>query len=790
MTFNKRITATFFSAILLSCMSPEGKAQKSGTETLSSMNRIFVHTDKDEYLAGELIWFKTYLVDASSNKPVDRNNIIYIELLNSKGKPALQGKISALKEKSNGSFYLPADLSTGQYLLVAYTTEMKNAGPQTYFRKKIDVINTLKALPAAAVSGASPVFIGFYPEGGSIIAGQQTKFGFYVMNPSSGKGLDASGVIINQKKDTVVNLKTLAYGMGQVRFTPLPQDKYTAIIKVGDSTFRSDISLPAPAEYQLAVEHADGNRLRVTALYKAANSAAGQSKMRLIMHAAQKTKAGVDLTLSNGTPFEYFVDKSKLGSGVTYFTLFNNADQPVCERLMFIQPAAPLARVNIDLNEKGVGKREEIHIGLQLNQGSTTDTMNGSLAIVPLNVRNTEKTSSIYEYLLLGADVPGNIEAPDFYFTPKAQTDPAYIDNLMLVSGWRKFSGYSPRPRSMSEYHGHLITARIVDTWNNQPKAKVSCTLTTPSYPFGFYTALSDTNGIVRFEVQNYTGPGSITIKALSNMTTNPYKVEVLSPFDDRLATDSFQQTFTASVFDSTTLTQRNLAMQTLNTYRHSELNVFTPPAQADSFAFYGKAEYSYELDKYTRFSTMEEILREYVTPIGVTAKGSGLTMSIYNERDRVFYNEFMLVLLDGVPLSNPNMIFNYDPYKVKKIDIVPRRYLYGANQYFGIASFETFKGQFDATELDPSSVLVDYEGLQLKREFYTPVYTGSEKGDSRIPDLRTTLLWIPDIDLTGNETKKIKGFTSDLTGSYQVIFCGITASGVPVQQVSSFEVK
>lgn len=793
MSFCKKIGLSALISAALLCSSIEGKTQQSSTIAWTNDQRIFIHTDKNDYLAGELLWFKTYLVEASTNKPLNQNSIAYVELLNNKGKPVLQAKIATDKSRRDGCFYLPADIGTGSYTLVAYTNEMKETGPKIYFRKKINVVNTFKPLPAALTQKASPVFTGFYPEGGSVVPGIPAKFGFYVMNASAGKGLEATGVIINQKNDTVARFSTLKFGMGQFRFTPLDNEKYTAVINVrGDSAIRTPLFLSSINNYSLAVEN-NGDKIKVTVLYKSANQDKRSEKVKLLIHAREVTKTATELELINGRAGEFQIERGKLGTGVVYFTLFNTMGQPVCERLLFIPPAPSSAKINVAVNKPTLDKRESLSIDLNLSGVPVNDSLNGSLAIIPAAPGKNAKLSSIYEYFLLGADLPGEMEDPGFYFTEEARSNPEYFDNLMLVNGWRRFSAdlsSANMIKPMLEYHGHVIAARVSDTWTNSPRAGVYCTLTVPSSPFGFYTGVSDSSGIVRFNVLNYLGPGSIVLKANSTIKPNPYKIEGISPFDERLSGDSSVQFIRVPIADSVSLANRSLAMQTINTYQHDEMNRFAVPVLSDTFPFFGKPEYSYDLDKYTRFSTMEEVLREYVTPITVAMRGSKLMMSIYNEKLRVFYPDFMLVLLDGVPLTDPHQIFNYNPYKVKRIDIVPRRYLYGANQYYGIASFETYTGQFDAVELDPGSVLVDYEGLQLRREFYSPAYTSDDKGDPRVPDLRTTLLWVPNIDLANEQVKTVKGSTSDFTGAFRVIFCGLTASGMPVQNETVFQVK
>ncbi|MCH5718875.1 hypothetical protein [Niabella hibiscisoli] len=313
-----------------------------------------------------------------------------------------------------------------------------------------------------------------------------------------------------------------------------------------------------------------------------------------------------------------------------------------------------------------------------------------------------------------------------------------------------------------------------------------------PSVPYGLYFGTSDSSGIVRFNVNGYYGPGDIFITPIPlSVNTKPnYTIEVTSPFADSLTRGSFTQApLYLKESDSTELLRRSIAMQATHIYNKQQFSQFRSPAITDTLPFYGKPEFRYHLDDYKRFSTMEEVLREYVTPINVLAKGGQLRMSFYDEKYQTVYSDGFLVLLDGVPLFDYNKIFTYNPYKVKKLEVVPRRYIFGSIAFSGIASFETYNSKFDGFELDPNAVAIDYEGLQIQRDFYTPDYS-QHKGNIRIPDYRTTLLWQPAILIQKGRTNTIDCFTSDLPGKYKVLIHGISKEGVPYYGENTFEVK
>ncbi len=125
---------------------------KSAFEKYSSKflhEKVFVHTDKSFYTAGEIVWFKLYTVEASFHKPSGLSKIAYLEIINNDLKPVLQAKISLNEGIGNGSLFIPLWFNSGAYKIRAYTNWMKNFSPDYYFEKDLTIVNTLKKLGPA-----------------------------------------------------------------------------------------------------------------------------------------------------------------------------------------------------------------------------------------------------------------------------------------------------------------------------------------------------------------------------------------------------------------------------------------------------------------------------------------------------------------------------------------------------------------------------------------------------------------------------------------------------------------
>jgi len=104
---------------------------------------IFVHSDREDYIAGEDLWFNLYLIDRQSLKPSSKSKLVYFELLNFENRPVVQKRISMNNGFGPGQIQLPDTLSSGTYTIRAYTNWMKNFLPDNCFSKDIKVFNAL-----------------------------------------------------------------------------------------------------------------------------------------------------------------------------------------------------------------------------------------------------------------------------------------------------------------------------------------------------------------------------------------------------------------------------------------------------------------------------------------------------------------------------------------------------------------------------------------------------------------------------------------------------------------------
>jgi hypothetical protein len=393
--------------------------------------------------------------------------------------------------------------------------------------------------------------------------------------------------------------------------------------------------------------------------------------------------------------------------------------------------------------------------------------------------------------LLLTSDLKGTIESPQSYLDDAGGTaDREPVDNLMLTHGWSRFHWEEiarkedPALRFSPEYGGHILRGKVMNA-AGAASGGVSTYLSTPGKNSPLYVARSNEEGIVQYEMKDFYGPRKIIIQTNTEVDTTQ-RFEIMSPYSETFSAYRFPE-FDLSEGLKNPISRRSLNMQLQNIFFEKNIRIITPAM--DSIPFYGKPDEKYLLDDFTRFPTMEEVMREYVPGVMVRKRKEKFHYIIVDRISNTLFRDNPLVLLDGVPVFDINKIMNYDPRKVRKLDVITRKYFLGNLSFSGIVSYTTYQGNLRDFELDPHAFSTNYEGLQLEREFYSPRYENQQQHESRVSDARDLLYWSPSLKTNRLGKQQLEFYSSDVPGKYVAVVQGITKNGKPGSASFTFQV-
>jgi hypothetical protein len=124
--------------------------------TGSYSENLNVRTDRDIYISGEQIWLKIYKLSGLTGCPDNLSKIVYVELLDTQFNPLNQIKVMVDGTSGSAFLMLSDTLSSGNYLIRAYTKWMLNSTADRDVYKPIFIINPFKKIYNLLSSSIGP----------------------------------------------------------------------------------------------------------------------------------------------------------------------------------------------------------------------------------------------------------------------------------------------------------------------------------------------------------------------------------------------------------------------------------------------------------------------------------------------------------------------------------------------------------------------------------------------------------------------------------------------------------
>lgn len=328
------------------------------------------------------------------------------------------------------------------------------------------------------------------------------------------------------------------------------------------------------------------------------------------------------------------------------------------------------------------------------------------------------------------------------------------------------------------EYEGHIILANKRSSFPKNSKAQPFIAF--PGKDIKFFTGIESENQY-EFITQNTSGFQEIILGDLAEQSTTK-DLELASPFSQQhIFTPTKPLYADSSMIEY--LQMRSVGLQVLYHFLRDSMNIYKEKIDHSNYIPYR----SYLTEDYTRFSTLAEIVTEYIPLVRFRNSSGNRYASVYNQENEAFPLEASLVVLDGIPIADHNVIYNYQASHIKCINLYSGKYILGGQIYNGILSLQTYQHNFPDLNFGENLRLFDYKTASNEREFYMPDYSSNIL--ATIPDFRHTLLWIPSLK-PSSSTEQVPFFTSDIRGEFQVVIEGITTDGQPVYARTTFEVE
>ncbi|MDF9831108.1 TonB-dependent receptor plug domain-containing protein [Parabacteroides sp. PF5-6] len=836
--------------------------------------KVYVHQDRTQYVAGETMWFKAYQSTDATN-PIE-SGVLYVDLSDGLSHRVCESQWKLEEGTAHGSIVLPDTLSSGKYQLRAYTQWMRNYGTEEFFTREIEVVSKLSdlfqvdtdislsghtltailqfreipqgeltyrlrinkvdsdpyplpldekgevlleiELSEEVVLDGTPFFVlespegsqafpislspaiqfTLFPEGGNLVAGIPSKVAFKV-NDRQGRGLSATGVVIDEEGKEIRRFQTQHLGHGTFAFVAEKGKKYTAVLdEVG---IRAELPEAMPVGLAMGVTHRN-DRLRVTLRHNLDVSQTN-TPLYLTVHQNGSTWFNARVDISSAMSV-VDIPHDKLPKGVFVITLYDERYHAFAERLCMIGFPEQLP-LEIKTDRMEYGRREKVTVELGAAESGLLNAGNFSVAVVKAHLDDIRGRDNYYSHFFLSHELRGKIENPYSYFTAPDSVAIPNMDLLLLTQGWRRYSWDQVMEKKYPEIT-HYVEQGLTFSGKvhlENEKQKIEDIEVTAVFR---HDELNDIESFQPAEGGDFTFTNYDFVDTAEVIISAMYKRRALDVSAKELARakpdyynygglpDKEKQQDSANAVLSYEQSQgiderihelgevsvvgKVKKLKSYNRYHvvlHDQAFVHTSyeTKKTQSYAAFGAGGEGY----LGALAILQHVPGVRVVNGVVRVTGTG-AMKVVIEGRVVSGAVDPIYILDGNKSSYEEMKMMH-PALIERVEVLDpaAAMIYDSAPWGGAIVFHTHSWEGMVYSTPTKTLTYKFAGYNQAKEFYSPDYSPGVQ-EYIEPDHRNTLYWQPNVTINADGKAEFSFFTSDDKGEYLIHCEGRSGEG------------
>lgn len=767
----------------------------------SPIEKVYLHTDRENYIAGETAWFKAYLY--SDYLPDTISTVLYTELINESSQIIRRSISPVLVGSSNGHLDLPDTLSSGFYVLQSYTSTMLNQQPDFIFKRRIFIYGKNNS-QVASKPQERKIRIDFFPEGGNLVAGLNNTVAFKATD-QNGYPVIVKGIIKNEKHEIVSEFSSYHDGMGMFDLKTTGSEKYYAVLS--DDAIATKYELPAAVAKGIVLTvmpHPQGSYFEIQQSGDANFEPAymiGQLQHHVVFR--QNFKTG-------SKELQGVINTQNLRSGIMQITVFNQDGLPLAERLCFVNnkeyvQSAELITDTLNFSDKGKNRFSVL----------MKDTVKGNFSFSITDAAFNEhkiREENILTSLLLTSDIKGYVHNPAWYFANNNDSVNTAMDLVMMTNGWRRFKWNELVKAPAIKYKDPAyitLTGKVKIRGSSKPFAdkQLFVWMISPDSTRTVQMVRTDKQGIFRLDSMLFYGNNRFLFSDTRGkksdfidveFTSEPVEKSFALPKPDNqffLEPEIFALGYKKYADDYDEIRKAAGVMLdgvTVKVRKKSPIQELDEKYASGMFS--GMSERTIDLVNTDEVMTQENIfdyLRSRVP--GLTIMDPNITDAAIPDMGslddgtsyRVYYRYSpsassmgpipMTLYLNEIE-SSASVIATLPANQIAMVKVYSSFVGAAGNGAGGVLSIYT-KKDADIT-MSAGAFLSKYNGFSVTKEFYVPDYTANNNDRSKA-DNRITLDWRPAILINSVNPKiPFTFYNNDRTKKFRLVMEGVTLDG------------
>lgn len=746
--------------------------------------RIYVHLDRQYYLAGEMIRFTIFCLEPGSCRPSPASSVACIELVDPRSRSINRKKIALHRGIGTGLMEIPLSCKSQEYILRCYTAWQRNSGSGAYYYNNILILHPSKPVNFTMDTGTSTdLKVNFYPEGGHLVPGLVNHVVFSA-HEDGRIPVQAGGEILMDDSVRVTRFQTSWPGIGSFRMVPEKGRKYTAWVSdtAGNQT---SFHLPLLQEDACGIELKNEPDGRRTLLIRP-HSGICDTRQTITLIAWNPRRIGLIRKMKADTLIQHQFEDHRFSPGINYLTLVDKKKHILAERSFFVEKEASLEIRAIGL-EGSYTSRETVTFSLETlaPEGLSTNSRLSVSVSCSGNDLPHSHSNSFRQSVLLGGEVP------ELFAWQSEDISPGGMDLYMIIHSAGKCSWLEDRnvhTMYIPELKGPVVSGKITRKGSGSPAGgQELCLSFIDSIPH-FYSTCSDEEGYFHFAPDHLEGTREMVVQVHGKGNVEEFQITM----EDDFAQDPLPE-FSFSSLQKAGLQQHFekllLHRQLAGAYAHMEesstmVGSFPPgsdPAGSpghhpERIPFYGKSDHQIIMEEFIALPVMEEVFRELGKRIFlVREQGKYLVRLLDLKTNRIIGDE-PFYFIDGVPVFDSEILMDLDPSRVHSIRLKSQRYFIKNTRMDGIVDIRTTGGEAEPVPLPPSAIRQRYQGFSA----YEPAVSVDSLilRDPRIPLFLTTPCFESSLTSSPGQPATVRFPAPDSKGQYDIVVKALDENG------------
>ena len=398
---------------------------------------VYTHLNKSTYIKGEKIGFTSYVLNKKNKKPSKISTNLYCVITDGNDNVIKKKLLHVIEGTTNNVFEIDSTFTGGTYKFKTYTNWMLNFKQQNYHIQTIKVLDPNKQENYQKEVATTQIDAQFLPEGGHILNNVINTIGV-VLKDEKGFGIpNLSGKVLDENNKTITTFKVNKLGIGRFSLLAKANKNYRIVIPYNNNLktfyFKNKIDL-----FGVNLKLKEINNKVIISLITNNETLKNikNSKYTLISQNGKNIETK-EFLFRDSKIVSSKIKLNNLPTGLNIFTLFDNKNQPISERLFFnyfglnLKKSATISASN---------KADSITLNLKYSNLLPSEYNNISVSILPVSTLSYSKDSNLVSQTLVQPYIKGTIEKGSHYFNNITKERKYDLDNLLITQGWSSYN--------------------------------------------------------------------------------------------------------------------------------------------------------------------------------------------------------------------------------------------------------------------------------------------------------------------------------------------------------------